>query len=135
MVAGQAGPSDTVPAYRATTRAAARSPVQGTSVKRVVPKELHSSTPRNTAPNPDERADDAAEAGAPPPDPPAPDHCRHPLSTAVATNTATAVIAAIATAAPREADRTRRRRPPPPPPRTTMNPSPRRTPDAPRRPA
>jgi hypothetical protein len=32
------------------TRAAARSLVHGTSVKLVVPKELHSSTARNTAP-------------------------------------------------------------------------------------
>lgn len=42
-----------VPSCRATTRAAARSPVQGTSVKLVLPKELHSSTARNTAPKPE----------------------------------------------------------------------------------
>jgi hypothetical protein len=55
VVAGQRGPSLTVPSCRATTRAAARSPAHGTSVKLVVPKELHSSTARNTAPYPDGR--------------------------------------------------------------------------------
>jgi hypothetical protein len=45
------------PSYRPITRAAARSLVHGTSVKLVVPKELHSSTARNSAPYPDGGAD------------------------------------------------------------------------------
>jgi hypothetical protein len=50
VVAGHDGPSLTPPSNRATTRAAARSLVQGTSVKLVVPKELHSSMERKTVP-------------------------------------------------------------------------------------
>jgi hypothetical protein len=55
VVAGQGGPPDAFPSCRATTRAAARSPAHGTSVKLTVPNELHSSTARNTAPYPDGR--------------------------------------------------------------------------------
>src|SRR5690606_34899377 len=61
VVPGQGGPSRTVPSCRATPRAAARSPSQGTSVKLVVPKELHSSMARNTEPYPEGRRSTGAE--------------------------------------------------------------------------
>ncbi|GAA3068476.1 hypothetical protein GCM10010448_59650 [Streptomyces glomeratus] len=53
VVAGHPGAPDGSPSNRAITRAAARSLVHGTSVKLVVPNELHSSTARNSAPYPD----------------------------------------------------------------------------------
>ncbi len=49
VVAGQAGRA-TDPVVACDHRAAARSLVHGTSVKLVVPKELHSFTARNSAP-------------------------------------------------------------------------------------
>ncbi len=62
VVGGHGGPSRVVPSCRATTRAAARSLRQDTSVKLVRPKELHSPTSRNTAPYPDGRTGDATAA-------------------------------------------------------------------------
>ena len=55
VVAGQGGPSPTLPSCRATTRAAAFSLVHGTSVNDSRPNELHSSIARNTTPYPEAR--------------------------------------------------------------------------------
>src|SRR5688500_17951975 len=90
VVAGHAGPSLTLPSWRATTRAAARSLLHGISVNDVRPNELHSSTPRNSAPNPAVRVGVTRplSPSRPSPESADPESRSHPVSAATSTSSA-----------------------------------------------